>query len=187
MAVGRKSAAIVDKGGNVLINQILNTSLTITTVSSTYTYDLGAISSSDVNQTTTVTTFPSEDGEIQGTAYDYDRRTTAVLMQTDKDLVDYLGNTVKNTKILEIKYVGYRNLKHCWIFKVGNVTPQFSIKSPGGTTSMNYEHVGIDVSSALVFSTTDLASISTVLGLTNFPTVAVTIAADKSFEYVEVG
>lgn len=186
MAVGRKSSAVVDKGGNVLINQILNTTNTITTVSASYTFDLGMVGSSDVNQTTSVETFKSEDGEIQSTSYDYDRRTTAVLMQSDKDLVDYLGDTVKSKSILEIKYLGYRAGKHCWFFKVGNVTPQFSVKSPGGTASMNYEHVGIDVSSALTFTSTDLASISTLLSLSNFPTTAVTISASKSFEYVEV-
>lgn len=186
MAVGRKSNAIVDKGGNILINQILNTTFTVSTVSTTFTRDLGNITSSDVNQTTTTTKFPSEDGEIQATSYEYDRTTTAVLMQTDKDLIDYLGDTVKDKSILEIKYLGYRNLVHMWCFKVGRVTPQFSVKSPGGTASMNYEHVGIDLATSVTFTTTDLASIASVLTLSNFPTVAVTITPAKGFEIVEV-
>jgi len=186
MAVGYKNNAIVPKGGNILINVNMSTALTIPAITSSNTIQLGSITSSDVNQTANKEVFRNETGKVEVSSFEYDNVTTAVLMQTDKDLIDYLGDTVKGNNILEIKYLGYRATKHVWHFRIGNVTPQYSVQSPGGTASMNYEHTGIDLATAVTITATDLASIASVLSLSNFPTTAVTISVSKDFEVVEV-
>ena len=190
MAVGKKTNAIVDKGGNELINILLtNRAIPTTLTANTNIFNLGHIASSTVEQQNSTTDFKSEDGEIQATEDDFTRQTTASLMQTDADLINYLGSTVKNTEILEIKYLGLRGGSDVWHFRIGNVTPQYNVTSPGGTTSMQYIHKGIGLSTDFTIATATMASIATALGLnTNsyFPTVAVTIPAAENFEVAEV-
>ncbi|MBK6878653.1 MAG: hypothetical protein IPG99_20015 [Ignavibacteria bacterium] len=71
-----------------------------------------------------------------------------------------------------------------WHFQVGQVTPQFNISRPGGTTSMPYEHTGYDLTSAFEISSTSLASIATLLTLNTVLSsrlATVTISASKSY------
>lgn len=188
MAVSVKPGAVIDKGGNKLILlQVDNNSFAAATpTAGTYLFDLGNISNSDVTQTTAKESYPAEDGDNVASSFTYTRMTTGVLMQSDKDLIDFLGDTVKGKKYLEVKYTGYVNAYHQWHFKIVEVTPQFSIKRPGGVTSMNYEATGVKLNSAVTISAALLASISSALTLSNFPTTTVTLSVSKQYEVVEV-
>lgn len=194
MALTKKPAAVVDKGGNYIINVVLTTTTTnpgfsFPVPSDTNTFDLGHVANSSVAQTASKTSFKNEDGESVVSSFEYERVTTGVLMQSDKALIDYLGDTVKNASILQIKHTGTVNGLDQWHFQVGQVTPQFNISRPGGTTSMPYEHTGYDLNAAFEISSTSLASLATLLTISQtsfFPTATVTISASKSYEIVEV-
>jgi len=190
MAVGKKTNAIVDKGGNELINILLTSRAIPTTLTAnTNAFNLGHIASSTVEQQNATTDFKSEDGEVQVTEDDFTRQTTATLMQTDADLINYLGSTVKGTEILEIKYLGLRGGSDAWHFRIGNVVPQYNVTSPGGTNSMQYIHKGISLATDFTIAAATMASIATALSLNTssyFPTVTVTIPASENFEVVEV-
>ena len=97
----------MDKGRNILINVVL-ASGAMPTISSSNTHDLGAmnVTQSAVAQTANKSVIKSEDGEAQVTSFEYEGGTTATLMQTDKELIDYLGDAVKDVQVLEIKYTG---------------------------------------------------------------------------------
>lgn len=182
MAVGIKQDAIVDKGGNVIINCILTTNpfALATPVAGTNVFNLGALSTSDVNMTTSKEEYKSEDGETQASSFTYTLMTTATLMQSDADLINYMTNTVRGAYILEGKYTGIQAAgTDQWIFKIGQVTPAFSVKKPGGTTSMPYEFTGVKLGTSVAFTSTTMGSINTALGLSayGFPVTALTIPA----------
>ena len=194
MALAKKPAAVVDKGGNYIINVVLTTITTnpgfsFPTPADTNTFDLGHVANSSVTQTASKTSFKNEDGESVVSSFEYERVTTGNLMQSDKDLIDYLADTVKGVSVLQIKHTGVVNGKDQWHFQIGQVTPQYNISRPGGATSLAYEHTGYDLNSAFEISSTSLASIATLLTLSQtsfFPTATVTISASKSYEIVEV-
>ncbi len=186
-----KAAAVVDKGGNKLFllqmiasgsTWVVSTTLTV----ETYLFDLGYIQSSDVNQTTAKEDFSSEDGETVTSSFTYTRLTKGVLMQTDKALIDLLADTVKDKVYLEGKYTGVVNAMYQWHFKLTKVTPQYSVKRPGGTASLEYESTGIKLNSNISISAATMASVSLLLTLSNFPTVTVLITAAKSYEVIEI-
>lgn len=190
MAVGKKTNAIVNQGGNELINILLVDRAVPTTLTANINlFNLGHIANSTVEQQNSSTDYKSEDGEVQVTEDDFTRQTTASLMQTDADLIEYLGHTVKNTEVLEIKYLGLRGGSDAWHFRVGNVIPQYNVTSPGGTNSMQYIHKGVKLSTDFTISTAQILSIASLLSLSTvsyFPTVAVTISQGQEFEVVEV-
>lgn len=190
MAVGKKTNAIVNQGGNELINILLvNRAIPTTLTANINLFNLGHIANSTVEQQNSSTDYKSEDGEVQVTEDDFTRQTTASLMQTDADLIEYLGHTVKNTEVLEIKYLGLRGGSDAWHFRVGNVIPQYNVTSPGGTNSMQYIHKGVKLSTDFTISTAQILSIASLLSLNTvsyFPTVAVTISQGQEFEVVEV-
>lgn len=184
-----KKGAIVDNAGNILIHVILDANLALPTVTSSNTTRLGEIANTTVGQSSTKTEIKNEAGETVKSSYDVTRTTTGTLLQCDKDLIDYLGDTVKGADILEIKYTGVVDGKDQWHFKVGSCTPQFAVARPGGQSSMAYEFTGYDLTSDFVVTATALASIASVLSLSTssfFPTTTVTISSSKSFEVVEV-
>lgn len=191
MAVEVKPGAVIDKGGNKLVllevATFSGTTVTLATpTAGTYLFDVGYLANSDVNQTTTKTSFEAEDGDNVISTYTYQRMTSGVLMQSDADLINFLADTVKNKKYLEVKYTGYINALHQWHFKIVEVTPQFSVKRPGGANSMNYESTGVKTNTSVVISAATLGSISSALTLSNFPTTTVTITTAKQYAIAEV-
>jgi len=188
MATGYKSAAVVDKGGNqIFILQVdPDTYAAATLTVDTYLFNLGNISESTVDQTASLSEFKAEDGEVVNTSYEYSRKTTGTLMQSDAALVNLLADTVKGKTYLEGKYTGYVNSLYQWHFKIVKVTPQFSVKRPGGATSMPYESVGVKLKSVATFAATTMTGIAAGLTLSNFPTTTLTIGISKSYEIMEV-
>ena len=191
MAVGKSNAKITDKGGNILINVLLTAgALPTTPTSGTNTFDLGHLSQSSVDQNASKTSSKSEDGEVQVTSFEYEGITTGTLMQGDKDLIDYLGNTVKGAQVLQIKYTGVVNGADQWIFEVGQVTPQFKITRPNGANSMPYEFTRQNLTSDFTLSTAALSAIAATLGLSTssfFPAATTyTISSSKNYLIVEV-
>ena len=188
MPLTKAPAKIVDKGGNILINVVLPNGA-MPTISSSNTHDLGAMTQSAVAQTASKSVIKSEDGEAQVTSFEYEGGTTATLMQTDKELIDYLGDAVKDVQVLEIKYTGVNNGKDQWVFRVGQVTPQFNISRPNGASSNVYEFTTQNLASDFTISAANLLAIAATLTISTvsfFPTTTVTISASKSFEVVEV-
>ena len=187
MAVQLKPNAITEIGGNQIALLELNptTLAALTPVTGSTAFNLGYLESSDVNQTTTKTTFKAEDGEVVLNSFEYERMTTGNLMQSDKDLIDFLGHTVKGKVYMEGKYTGVVNSLFQWIFKPGTVTPQYSVKRPGGSNSMAYEFTGMKVSSNITISAADMSTWGTTLSLSNFPTTTLTVTT-SGFAVVEV-
>jgi hypothetical protein len=190
MAVALKPNAVIDKGGNklILLEMVASgsTYTTATLTVGTYLFDLGYVANSDVNQTTAKQDFEAEDGDIVTSSYTYTRTTKAQLMQSDEDLINLLADTVKGKTYLEGKYTGYINGAHQWHFKICRVTPQFSVKRPGGTTSMEYESTGIKINTTLDIPAATQVSVAALLTLSNYPTVTISITTSKQFDIVEV-
>jgi hypothetical protein len=192
--ITKKPAAVVDKGGNYIINVVLTTTTTnpgfaMPTIADTNTFDLGHVANSSVAQTASKTSFKNEDGESVVSSFEYERVTTGNLMQSDADLINYLGDTVKGVSVLQIKHTGVVNGLDQWHFQVGQVTPQYNISRPGGATSNAYEHTGYDLNSSFEISAANLLAIAVTLSLSTssfFPTTTVTISASKSYALVEV-
>lgn len=192
--ITKKPAAVVDKGGNYIINVVLTTTTTnpgfaMPTIADTNTFDLGHVANSSVAQTASKTSFTNEDGESVVSSFEYERVTTGNLMQSDADLINYLGDTVKGVSVLQIKHTGVVNGLDQWHFQVGQVTPQYNISRPGGATSNAYEHTGYDLNSLFEISAANLLAIAVTLSLSTssfFPTTTVTISASKSYALVEV-
>lgn len=192
--IQKKPAAVIDQGGNYIINVVLTSTTTVPgfampTVADTNTFDLGQVSSSTVAQTASKSSFKNEAGDTVASSFQYDLITTGVLMQSDADLLNYLGAMVKGKSILQIKHTGTVNGLDQWHFQIGQVTPQFAVSRPGGTTALNYEHTGYDLTSDFTISAADLLAIASTLSISTtsfFPTTTVTIPATDNFKIVEV-
>lgn len=178
---------IYDKGGDVLALYQLTDAYALYTpaVTNSTAIVLGHISSSDIEQTSDVTEYKSEDGKVRATEQTYNLSTSGVLMQSGKTITDFLSNTCKDKFFVEYKYGGeYNGVKHEY-FKIVKVTPQFKKSSPGGVTSMPYKSTGIFPETDVTLTTTDIASIEALLGISIYTTLAVTITAAQGFAYVE--
>ena len=192
--ITKKPAAAVDKGGNYIINVVLSATTAapgyaLPTISDTNTFDLGHIAQSNVGQSSTKSSFKNENGDTVNSSFDYELVTTGQLMQTDADLINYLGQTVKGATILQIKHTGTVNGLDQWHFQIGQVTPQYNISRPGGTTANNYEHTGFALTTDFVIPAATMLAIASTLAInTNsfFPTTTQTITSAKSWLLTEV-
>lgn len=189
MAIGLNPNAIPggSDGNKLILVDCDNTTfeLTTTVTAGTTVFDLGDLSSSDVAQEATKTEKKSEDGKTKKTTYTYNLTTKGVLMQEDKALLDFLASTVKGQRYLEVKYNGYIDSKYQWYLKFVEVSPAINIHRSGEAATLNYESTGIFSNAAETLSTTTLASIASVLSLSNFPTAA-TIPLADGYAIVEV-
>lgn len=192
--ITKKPAAAVDKGGNYIINVVLSATTAapgyaLPTISDTNTFDLGHIAQSNVGQASTKSSFKNENGDTVISSFDYELVTTGQLMQTDADLINYLGQTVKGATILQIKHTGTVNGLDQWHFQIGQVTPQFNISRPGGTTANNYEHTGFALTTDFVIPAATMLAIASTLAINTssfFPTTTQTITSAKSWLLTEV-
>lgn len=181
---------ISDKGGNKIalfeFDTTTNTMVTASLVSGTNYMDLGHISSSSIGITPSTETFKSEDKVVRATDTEYAGKTTGVLMQTSKEIADFVAFTSRGKKYIQYKYNGYKNAKRQDSFAVVEVENGFMFTTPGGASSFNYtaNHTAND--QAVTISTTQLASMQTAIG-TPFPyaTATVTIPANQELIIVE--
>ena len=143
----------------------------------TFSINLGEISESSVDQVASKAEYKNEAGVVKHTEFEYSLNTTGTLMERDKIKVDFLAHGCKNKLYLEYKYTGIVDGKHQEHFKFVQVTPQYSIKLPGGASSMKYESTGVFPDAAVTISSTNLAAIETALSITIHCTgVAITAA-----------
>lgn len=192
--ITKKPAAAVDKGGNYIINVVLSATTAtpgyaLPTIADTNTFDLGHLAQSNVGQATAKSSFKNENGDTVNSSFEYDLVTTGQLMQTDADLINYVGHTVKGATILQIKHTGVVNGLDQWHFQVGQVTPQYNISRPGGTTANNYEHTGFALTTDFVIPATVMLAIASTLALNTssfFPTTIQTITSGKNWLLTEV-
>lgn len=192
--ITKKPAAAVDKGGNYIINVVLAATTAapgyaLPTINDTTAFDLGHIAQSNVGQASTKSSFKNENGDTVNSSFDYELVTTGQLMQTDADLINYIGQTVKGATILQIKHTGTVNGLDQWHFQVGQVTPQYNISRPGGTTANNYEHTGFALTTDFVIPAATMLAIASTLAINTssfFPTTTQTITSAKSWLLTEV-
>ena len=85
-------------------------------------------------------------------------------MQEDADLVNFLSDTVKGKRYLEIKYVGYYNAKYNYILKIVEITPQHSYKR-GTAPGMPYESFAVSAGASITYSAAFFASVANLLSL----------------------
>lgn len=187
MAIAIKPLAIPPENeGNIIIVQELDSSFAPTTLTAgTTTNNLGSLSESEVKQTPTTTERKSEDGKLQRRTTTVTLGTTGTLMQEDADLVNFLSDTVKGKRYLEIKYVGYYNAKYNYILKIVEITPQHSYKR-GTAPGMPYESFAVSAGASITYSAAFFASVANLLSLSNFITTTQTITDSKQFLHVEV-
>ena len=185
MAIELKPNAIpgASDGNKIVLNEIVTSTFALAAPSAgTTTIDLGAIANTTVSQESNRTEKKSEDGEVQKVSNSYTRKTTAVLMQEDADLLNWMAHTVKTKRYIEFVYRGFINSLYQWVIKFVEVTPQFNSQRPGDGSNLNYESTGIKITAAQTITSTSLASISALLTLTGFPTAAITIpVADQQY------
>jgi hypothetical protein len=192
--ITKKPAAAVDKGGNYIINVVLAATTAapgyaLPTINDTTAFDLGHIAQSNVGQASTKSSFKNENGDTVNSSFDYELVTTGQLMQTDADLINYIGQTVKGATILQIKHTGTVNGLDQWHFQIGQVTPQYNISRPGGTTANNYEHTGFALTTDFVIPAATMLAIASILVINTssfFPTTTQTITSAKSWLLTEV-
>jgi hypothetical protein len=192
--ITKKPAAAVDKGGNYIINVVLAATTAapgyaLPTINDTTAFDLGHIAQSNVGQASTKSSFKNENGDTVNSSFDYELVTTGQLMQTDADLINYIGQTVKGATILQIKHTGTVNGLDQWHFQIGQVTPQYNISRPGGTTANNYEHTGFALTTDFVIPAATMLAIASTLAINTssfFPTTTQTITSAKSWLLTEV-
>jgi len=179
--------AISDKGGNRIILCELNSSLNVITppVHGTRALDAGYILQSSFEQKAAKEQFKSEDGLVRAVDFSFDTRTTAILMQRDKVLVDFLTQTVKGKLYLQYHYRGIAGAKHQEIFSVVKVTPQTKIDTPGAAKSFPYEATHMAMNVNVTISTETIAAIESAMDVDIKTTGPVVIPSGKEFVIVE--
>jgi hypothetical protein len=179
MASITSTGAIKDKAGSNLWT-LWEVDDTFAAVTPFTCYGIGSIKETTQEQSTSVTKYKNESGNVEASDKDYEISLKGVIMDTSKALIDYLSTTVKG------KFYGlYRRRNSVdgktqeWFYGFGEVTPQHNVKSPGGADSMPFEYIALNNSSAITLSTTTLASIGA------YVTAAVTIPIAGIFTIVE--
>jgi hypothetical protein len=158
---------INDKGGNKIILCGLDDNFNIITpiVTGVNAIDAGLIYQSSFEQKAQREQFKSEDGLVRAVDFSYDTRTTAILMQRNKVLIDFLTETVKGKLYMQYHYRGIAGGKHQEIFSVVKVTPQTKIDTPGAVKSFPYESTCINLNSAVTVSSSVINGIESSLGI----------------------
>ena len=182
---------IKDKGGNKLalfeFDSVTNTLVTASLTSGTNFIDLGQLSSSGSNITPSTTTFKSEDGIVRASDTTFEGKTEGVLMQTSKELIDFLAFTTRSRKYIQYKYEGYKNAKNQESFSVVDVESGYTLQTPGGVTAFKYSSIMTARDSAVSLTTTQIATMKTAIGnsLTPYVTTAVSIPANQEILFCE--
>ncbi len=158
---------IKDKGGNKIAVVELddNIQLPSTLTAGTNCIDAGHIANSDLAIKTKKTIFKNEAGETVAADFDYEGITSGILMETDKQKLDFFAFAVRNKKHLEYKYLGIKSGKYQEVFKIVEITPQMKLAAPGGTKSMPYESTAIVLRDNYTISTGAIGQIETALGI----------------------
>lgn len=176
-------------GANLLWLAELDTSLAVVTASLveyTNCVNVGHIQESEQKQTSNKKEAKNEAGKTTKSAFTYDLMVSGVLQQTGKSLVTFLADTVKDKSyLLGKKQFTKGSGKTQEFFMLGNVTPQFDIKTPGGEGAMQFEFTGFYPDANITFTSTTIASIETALSVAVVYTGAVVITATKGFEIYE--
>lgn len=156
---------INDKGGNkIAIVELDNDFVVVPALAEgTNCLDLGLLASSEIEMKANKEEFKSEDGVIRQTSYEYLADTTGILMEINKQVVDFLCYSVRNRIYLEYKYLGIRGGKYQEMFKIVKVTPQMKLATPGGAKSMPYESTAICPTNTVVISAENITAIKAAL------------------------
>ena len=179
--------ALRDKGGNQLVIVELDDELGLpgSITNGVNALNCGLIFESGVDIETKTEKFKAEDGRTYGQDEEYEGKTTGVLMESSKLLADYLAFGTRGKLHLEIKYQGIKGGKHQEVFKIADVTPQMSFKTPGGTKAMKYESVSIVQSQPVVISGANISAIEAALGVNIRAAGPVTIPAEREHVIME--
>lgn len=179
--------AISDKGGNRIILCGLDSSHNVITppVHGVSALDAGYIFQSSFEQKAAKEQFKSEDGLVRAVDYSYETRTTAILMQRDKTLIDFLTNTVKGKLYLQYHYRGIAGAKFQEIFSVVKVTPQTKIDTPGAAKSFPYEAIHMALDSSFTISAGVISAIESALDVDIKTTGPVVIPPGRDFILAE--
>lgn len=179
--------AISDKGGNKILLCELDSSMNVITpvVEGTNAIDAGYIFQSSFEQKAAREQFKSEDGVTRAVDFSYDVRTTAILMQRNKTLIDFLTTSVKGKLYLQYHYRGIANAKHQEIFSAVRVTPETKIDTPGAVKSFPYEATHIAVNNAVTISSGVITQIESALDINIRTSGPVVIPAGAEFVIVE--
>lgn len=186
------TAYIKDKGGNKKVLFLKSAILALTTtgtslVNGTDFLDLGHLASSAAEVTPSTTEFKSEDGIVRASDTTYAGKSSAVPMQTSKELIDFLAFTSRNNDYIEYTYHGYKASKYQESFAIGTVESGFAVSSPGGAGSMKYSFVYTPPATATSLTTIMVGVMRTAIGLSSYPyvTAAVSVPANQEITFIE--
>jgi len=167
----------------------LNSALAVVTASLvefTNCANLGHLQESEQKQTANKKEAKNEKGKTTKSAFTYDLMATGVLQQTGKSLVSFLSDGVKGKSYLLGKKQFVKGSGETQeIFMLGNVTPQFDIKTPGAESSMQFEFTGFYPDSSVTFTSATIISIETVLSIAVVYSGDVVVTATKGYEIYE--
>ena len=178
---------ISDKGGNKIILCQVDEDLNIITpvVYGINSIDAGYIFQSSFEQKAAREQYKSEDGLVRAVDFSYDTRTTAILMQRSKALIDFLTKIVKGKLYVQYHYRGIAGAKHQEIFSVVKVTPQTKIDTPGAAKSFPYEATHIAVIDPVTISSSVISEIESALDVDIKTAGPVVIPGGAEFNIVE--
>jgi hypothetical protein len=158
---------IKDKGGNkiAVVELDENNQIPFGLTAGANCIDAGHIANSDLAIKTKKTIFKNEAGETVASDFDYEGITSGILMETNKQKLDFFAFTVRNKKHLEYKYLGFKGGNYQEVFKIVEITPQMKIAAPGGSKSMPYESTAIVIRDNFTISSGSIAQIERALGI----------------------
>lgn len=183
---------IKDKGGNKRVLFLKSVILALTTTAGTLTsgsdfIDLGHVASSADEITPNATEYRSEDGVIRAIDSTPSGKSSAVLMQSSKELIDFLSFTSRDNEYIQYAYHGYKNSKYQESFAYGRTESGFALATPGGATAMKYSFVFSPLQTATTLTTIMLAVMKASIGGATYPyvTAAVSMPANQEIVIVE--
>lgn len=158
---------IKDKGGNkIAIAELDSSGQIVSSLSAGINcLDAGHLANSGLEVKTKKTLHKNEAGESVASDYEYEGITSGILMETDKQKLDYLTFGVRNKKHLEYKYLGIKNGSHQEVFKIVEITPQMKLSSPGSAKSMPYESTAAFKTADFVLSQNSISAIEAALSI----------------------
>lgn len=176
-------------GENLLWLAELDSALAVVTASLvefTNCVNVGHIQESEQKQTANKKEAKNEKGKTTKSAFTYDLMVSGVLQQTGKSLITFLSHTVKGKSYLLGKKQFVKGSGETQeIFMLGNVTPQFGIKTPGGESSNTFEFTGFFPDADITITAATITLIETALSIAVVYSGAVVISAAKGYEIYE--
>jgi hypothetical protein len=176
-------------GGNIFFLVFVNAStyaiLTAAYVSKTNCYKFPNMESTGFDTPTTTTKKKSEDGIQRASSSSREANCVGMILDNDKDTVDWAAFTMNNSVCLQGRYKGVAGGKNCWEFAIVRPTAQYNdSRKANDADPIKYESSAVAPNSTVTYSASDIVVIETALSIAIHPTT-IAILADHEFVVTE--